>query len=33
VPKFFEIANRFGETIQNDPDKDVGQKYLSFVLD
>jgi len=31
--RVFEIANRFGETIQNDPDKDVGQKYLSFVLD
>ena len=31
--KVFEVANRFGETIQNDPDKDIGQKYLSFVLD
>jgi hypothetical protein len=31
--RVIEVANRFGETIQNDPDKDVGQKYLSFVLD
>ena len=31
--KVIEVANRFAETIQNDPDKDVGQKYLSFVLD
>ncbi len=31
--KVFEVSNRFGETIQNDPEKDVGQRYLSFVLD
>jgi hypothetical protein len=31
--RVFEVANRFNRTIQNDPDKDVGQKYLSFVLD
>ena len=31
--KVFEVANRFDETIDSDPEKDVGQKYLSFVLD
>ena len=31
--KVIEVANRFWENIQNDPEKDVGQKYLSFVLD
>lgn len=31
--KVFEVANRFEETIDSDPDKDVGQNYLSFVLD
>ena len=29
----FEVANRFDETIDSDPEKDVGQKYLSFALD
>jgi hypothetical protein len=31
--KVFEVANRFDETIDSDPEKDIGQKYLSFVLD
>jgi hypothetical protein len=31
--KVFEVANRFDETIDSDPEKDVGQKYLSFALD
>lgn len=31
--RVFEVGNRFGQTIHDDPDKDLGQKYLSFVLD
>ena len=31
--KMFEIANRFDETTDSDPEKDVGQKYLLFELD
>ena len=31
--RVFEVANRAKQAFQNNPDKDVGQKYLSFVLD